>query len=201
MKNFVTVARCDVSKLVAELQEREDLWNRHPDRLIGFNMVEKAEFDDIWVHMPLSMTEVSREDIMTQLNSLSYNNLWRDAYFELPALKSILYTLFARFDGESFGRVFISRLAPGKSIFPHEDQDLKAFCRFHVALQSAPGQVFECLDEKFTPETGEIFWFDNLSTHAVYNNSDQPRLTMVIDMITPWNNYFFGREFTKETQQ
>lgn len=198
MKNFHVIGSCDTSNLLEQLRHREDLWNQHPDRLIGFNMMGDAEFDDIWVHMPISMSETTRDEIMAKVNTLPYNNLWKQAYFELPAIKPILYTLFARFDGESFGRVFISRLAPGKTIFPHEDQNLKPFARFHVALESAEGQVFECLDEKFTPKTGEIFWFDNQSTHAVYNDSDKPRLTMVIDMITPYQDYLFGRKFAEE---
>lgn len=189
MKNFVKLGFADVRPLAIELAHREDLWNEFPDRMIGFNLMGEADFDDIWIHMPTSATLMHRDEIMANLAKVSHATRWQRGYYVLP-VKKMLSELFNHVDAEAYGRVFISRLQPGKHIFPHIDQDLQAFSRFHIAVQSAQGQVFKCGDEEFTPETGEVFWFNNNVTHSVENNSDSARLTMVVDLITPYSEHF-----------
>lgn len=194
MRNFYFIGKVDVAPVVEAIAAKPDLWNENPDRLIGFNMVQEAEFDDIWVHMTSSMQGMSRDEVMANLTGLSHGTKWHRAYFELP-LKPLLYQLLSFVDGEAFGRVFISRLAPGKSIFPHKDVDLEAFTRFHIALENAPGAVFKCGDEVAQPDVGDVFWFDNQTEHSVENNSNANRLTMVVDVVTPHRSFFFDRQF------
>ena len=191
MENFIKLGFVNVEPLVQELEKREDLWNEFPDRMIGFNLMGEADFDDIWIHMPTSATTMDRDEIMANLSKVSHATRWHRGYFELP-VKKMLSELFFHVDAEAFGRVFISRLQPGKHIFPHVDQDLQAFSRFHVAIQSAPGQVFKCDQEEFTPEAGQVFWFNNNKMHSVENNSEFARLTMVVDLITPYTADFLN---------
>lgn len=196
MQNFYKIGKVDTTPIKAALTEKEYLWNQNPDRLMGFNLVEKAEFDDIWVHMPVSAVNMSRDEIMANLAVASHGTKWHKAYYDLP-VKPILMHIFSHLDAEAFGRVFISRLMPGKNIFEHKDIDLDAFARFHVAIDNYPGAVFKCDGEDFTPETGDVFWFNNSKNHSVINNSEFPRLTMVVDLVTPWRQYLFDGEFNK----
>lgn len=194
MRNFCYIGNMDVSKVLSGLEAHPDLWNENPDRLIGFNTVAEAEFDDIWVHMPISASKMSRDEVMANLAVLAHATKWHRAFYELE-LKTILYSLLSYVDGEAFGRIFISRLKPGKSIFPHADIDLEAFARFHVCLQNAPGAIFKCGDDVAEPKAGDVFWFDNNLVHSVENNSDIDRLTMVVDIVTPVKDTFLQRKW------
>ncbi len=194
MRNFCFLGKMDVAPITEALESNADLWNVNPDRMIGFNMVGETQFDDIWIHMPPSVAAMDRADVMADYARLSHGTMWHPAYYKLP-VKPILMELFSLVDGEAFGRVFISRMKPGATIFEHRDVDLEAFTRFHVALHNKSGAVFKCGGEEAEPAVGDFFWFDNSELHSVENNSNEDRLTMVVDIVTPHRQYFFNRLF------
>jgi hypothetical protein len=188
MLNFRSIGQVDVKPLLESIDLNADLWNEFPDRLMGANAIQETKFDDIWVHMAQSITEMTPDEQTECLKHGPYINplnYWRTAYYRLP-VKSILNTLFDHVDGQAYGRVFISRLPPGAEIFPHIDVDILHFARFHVALSHDLDQLFMCGDEIYSPKLGEIFWFNNSVMHSVINNSDKPRLSMIVDIQTPW---------------
>jgi hypothetical protein len=201
MNNFKVLGKLPVKPLIKALAERDDLWNKHLDRQMGADMVSPGtKFDDIWVHMAQSVNEMSpdqKHEMMTKGPWINPANFWRQAYYELP-IKDILMQAFHFLDGQAYGRVFMSRMKPGAKIFPHIDQDILHFARTHVALSEDKDQIFKCGDEVFSPKLGEIFWFDNSLLHSVENNSEIDRLTLVIDMQTPWHGYFKARSFNKD---
>lgn len=86
--------------------------------------------------------------------------------------------------GSELGRVLVTRLGPGKRILPHADEGeySKRFDRYHVCLQSLPGNVFRCGDESISPETGDLIWFNNKVEHEITNNSKDDRVTLIVDI-------------------
>lgn len=85
------------------------------------------------------------------------------------------------------GRVMLVRLKPGGQIDRHADEGAYAerFSRFHVPLQSAPGNVFTVhsadLFEVVQMRTGECWWFDHRREHEVCNDSREPRIHLIFD--------------------
>lgn len=86
--------------------------------------------------------------------------------------------------GCELGRVLVTRLEPGMRILPHADEGgySERFDRYHVSLQSLPGNVFRCGDEKISPETGDLWWFNNNIEHEIVNNSVGDRINLVVDV-------------------
>lgn len=86
-------------------------------------------------------------------------------------------------DTSEIGRVMLVSLKPGGVIAEHCDEGAYAerFSRFHVALQSKPGNVFTCGLEAAHMQPGECWWFDHRASHKVRNYSSQPRIHLIFD--------------------
>lgn len=86
--------------------------------------------------------------------------------------------------GSELGRVVITRLEPGKKIYAHCDEGKysERFDRYHICLQSLPGNVFRCGEEVISPVTGDLWWFDNTILHEITNNSADSRITCIVDV-------------------
>jgi hypothetical protein len=184
VRNFHPIGTFDHHAVSRTLADKPELWNTNPDRVRAFNLVAPAAFDDIWIHMPDSTASMTRDQVMARLADLPHANRWHDAYWRLP-VRPVLDGILSALHGEAFGRVFISRVPPGGAIFRHSDKDNLCFLRTHFSIESAPGQVFECGGEEFTPAPGQVFWFDHSLEHSVRNESDRDRITMVVDVVSP----------------
>ena len=116
------------------------------------------------------------------------------ACFDYPALNTLAQPLIALFTpilqtigSTRLGRVMIVALKPGGQIDAHEDTGryAKAYSRFHLSLQSEPGNVFECDGEQVHMAPGELWWFNHRGQHTVRNESDQPRIHLIFDAEVP----------------
>ncbi len=109
------------------------------------------------------------------------------AFAALPQARPLICDLMRLVEGERLGRVVVTRLAPGKAITPHADEDAHAsyYDRYHIALQVLPGVIFRCGDEAAPMMTGEVWWFNNASVHEVMNESNDDRITLIVDIRTP----------------
>ena len=105
-------------------------------------------------------------------------------YAKLPQARPLIMNTMALVGGVRLGRCFINKINPGGRIYPHADTPVHAnyYRRFHIVLQSAPGVDFRCDDETAFMDTGELWWFDNRLEHEVTNNSDVPRIHLVMDI-------------------
>jgi len=82
---------------------------------------------------------------------------------------------------KDYDRVRIMRLAPGGYIMPHSDGDGRIFSPLNIAINNPEGCGFYFGDwgkVPFKPGTG--FFLDIGNTHAVYNNSDEPRYHFIV---------------------
>ncbi len=188
MRNFYQLAtNVDVRPLMIALNTKRDLWNQYTMRT-QTTIVKNGEtietphrdVDDIWLRMNCLESCTDRRE------SIDY-----PAIKELPEARHIIRALMQDVYGERIGRCMISRLAPGMKIYPHVDigDDLEVYydnepyySRFHVVLQGLPGSLFHCGNETVTMKTGEVWWFDNATTHEVVNNSADDRIHMVVDI-------------------
>lgn len=180
--NFRMVGTFDVGAALAEL-DASPLWDQftarqdapesphHDTRCIvlrGPDVPEGAVYDRALAH-----TVIESRD-------------WQANVEALPAARDLCAAASERLRVLELGRVMIVELAPGGHIDQHRDEGAYAehFKRFHLVLQSDPGNRFVNGDEVLHMRPGELWQFTHQIEHEVFNDSSRPRIHMIIDAIT-----------------
>lgn len=183
MRNFQLIAQgVDVLPLLLAVQQRAELWNANVLRT-EYPGTPHNEVDDIWLRFDdVEKLLKNPEDAIKLLDLNEVINY--PAWSLLPQAKPLIFDLMHRVWGTRLGRVLITRLGPGKRIAPHCDEGGHAeyYERYHIILQNAPGSVFHCGNESVAMTPGSVWWFQNSVEHEIVNNSQDDRLTMVIDI-------------------
>jgi len=120
--------------------------------------------------------------------------------YNYPALETIseanglIDLCFKLVGGKELGRVMIVNLKPNGFITPHADEGAYAdhYERFHLSLESEDGNIFfvgepDRVGEFVHMRPGELWWFNHKNKHWVFNNSEKPRLHMILDIVSPAN--------------
>lgn len=187
MNNFLRIATgVNVTPLMLAIARRPDLW-KDDTYLRDYPQGPFGEVESIMLRFPEKRVfdqEVEVEaykagqHVSDQHESIDY-----PAYAILTEARPIVMNVFAAVGGERLGRVMINKIKPGGVIFPHADtpEHVKYYSRFHLVLQSLPGVLFRCGDERASWETGAVFWFNNALEHEVVNHSADDRIHMIID--------------------
>jgi Aspartyl/Asparaginyl beta-hydroxylase len=189
MRNFLRIAEgMNVKPLLNALYRKPELW-KADDFLRKFPQGPFGETDTIYLrfqeHVPV---ETEEELQLYQQNRLAGHDLhecpWRPEVNELPEARAHIMGLVTALGATRLGRCMINRVVPGGRIFPHADSPWHAsyWDRYHLVLQSRPGNTFRCADETIWMREGEIWWFQNALEHEVINNSDADRIHLVIDL-------------------
>ncbi len=177
MRNFYLLAAgLNTAPLLHQVFLHPELWNQntvrtaHPGR-------PPPEVDDILLRFQASDGAAIIDDCECA---------WFPAWDVLSDAAQLVFDLARAVRAERIGRVLITRLAPGRTIAPHEDGGAVAtyYTRYQMPLASEPGCVFECAGERLQMRPGEAWWFNNRLTHAVVNNSAADRIAMVVDLRT-----------------
>lgn len=163
----------DVAPLLAQLANHPDLWNA----------------DDAWTKgKPLLY---ATDNIVLRYNrtpeGLPPGEMWnRPAFTLLNAAQKIVFDLMRAIPGEHLGKVMISRLQAGEKIDWHIDHMppgmVPYYQRYQIPLSVKPGVRFVVEDEEHLLEPGTAWWFDNQRMHAVFNDSQDVRLSMFADI-------------------
>ena len=169
----------DILPLRLAVLRQPGLWNQHRFRTASQDSPHR-EVDDILVRcQPLTKEWPNHRE-----------TLWYPAYEALPQVRTHVFSLMARVEGERLGRVMITRLAPGKQIYAHSDigtdglhYDTEPYwSRFHVLLQCPTEALFQAGKEIVWMPEGSCWWFDNTTLHRVWNDGQEDRLTLIIDI-------------------
>lgn len=177
MQNFYNVAEgLDVKPLILQIKQNSSLWDQNTLRTRHSGTVH-AEASDIW----LRFNEIpeNQESVINDKVCINY-----DPFTILSESQNIIFSLMARVKGESLGRCLITRLMPGKRIYPHADMGAPAeyYERYQIPLINDPGVLFRCGDEQVNMKPGSVWWFNNQIEHEVINNSKNERITMIVDI-------------------
>lgn len=164
------ISGMNVTLLLEQLSQNPLVWNA----------------DDSWTAgKPLLY---ATDNIVLRYNKSSVPGLndWdRPVFNILNAAVPIVLDVMRAIPGEHLGKVMISRLKPGEKIDWHIDKMPPGippyFQRYQIPLSVAPGVRFAVEDEEVYMEPGTAWWFDNQRMHAVFNDSDQDRISMFID--------------------
>ena len=163
----------DVEPLLVQLRGNPQLWN----------------LDDSWSHGKQGSAIYDVDTIVLRYNKSSVPGLndWsRPAFNTLSAAQSIIFDLMRAIPGEHLGKVLITRLRAGEKIDWHIDHMPPGipqyFQRYQIPLSVADGVRFAVGDEELYMKPGTAWWFDNQTTHAVFNDSSEDRISMLTDI-------------------
>ncbi len=182
MNNFIKIDYTpDIAPLLAALEKQEELWNQHTLRT-AYPGSAHSEVSDIWLRFN-DFSKYKPEDyylIFDDLESVNY-----PAWNKLPEAQNLIMELIDKVDANEVGRVIITRMPPGAKITPHIDEGKYAelYKRYHIILKNNTGSIFRCGDEVLCMETGGVYWFDTSKEHEVINNSNDIRITLIVDLL------------------
>lgn len=110
-----------------------------------------------------------------------YDKMHRNALLNCPETCKII---------EKLSDIYIamfSILEPGKIIRPHKGPSIGCL-RLHMGL-SIPKNKNDCYitvnDEKLTWDEGKVLIFDDTYVHSVYNNTNEARIILFVDIVRP----------------
>ena len=182
MRNFLQIAdNLDVTPLLLEVHRQPALWNQYPYRTHHTESPHR-EAEDILVRcQPIDRSWPDHREC-----------LWYPAAAVLPSVRAHAFALMTRVQGERLGRIVITRLAPGTQIYPHADIGVHPlhydtepyYQRFHTLLQCPRGARFVCGEESVWMPSGTCWTFDNTQEHAVINDGQEDRITLIVDIQT-----------------
>ncbi len=165
--------------LLLDLHRQPELWNRHTARTGGPGSF--AGTDDIWVRFrdPSELTSAASF-------AEPFTPVWYDAWFALPHLRPLVFSLMARVEAVQLGGVLITRVPAGQQVAPHDDRG-----RWHPSFFTTKAYLplltndrcySTCEDERLVMPPGSVWLFDNLKTHSTVNEGDTDRVTLIVSM-------------------
>jgi len=190
MRNFQRIFEgITIAPLLNALYRKPELW-KADDFLRKFPQGPFGETETIYLRF---QDKVDVGEDPEKLRAYTENRLaghdlhecpWRPEINELPEARTHIAALMSGMGATRLGRCMINRIAPGGRIFPHADSPWHAdyWDRYHLVLQSEPGNVFRCGTEQVHMRPGELWWFENAVEHEVTNNSANDRIHMIIDL-------------------
>ena len=178
MQHFTMLGTTDVLPLRLQLERHSELWNQHTGRT-AHEGSPHAEVSDVWLRWRPPAALVSPESYNEPFAELE----WYPAIAVLPAARDILMQIMGRVGATAMGGALITRVAPGKQVKPHSDAmsfHAQYFrLKVYTVLRTNPNVVNWVEGESFVPKPGDVFAYDNLKSHAVYNEGDEDRWTMM----------------------
>jgi hypothetical protein len=103
----------------------------------------------------------------------------------LPLASEYVDQLVGSMDG-TMGRAVMTNLKPNGTIYPHTDDGLYWLLRdrYHLVLKSAAGSLFKAGGEEVRMQEGELWWFDPTVPHEAFNDSDEDRIHIIVDVLS-----------------
>lgn len=159
-----------------ELEQAEDLWGEIDLRTQGES--PHREVQDIWLRYN---AKDKWENDLTQFD-IPHISSWYPAAKRLPWTVQLCTQMMGKVKGERLGAVLLTRIPPGKQVYPHIDQSWHArfYEKFAIQLQGDKDQSFCFPGHELSALPGESYTFDNSKLHWVENNSSEPRITLII---------------------
>ena len=209
---YKELATVDVTMLREELVELSDLdWSARPirkaslagseahcaaDSIVlrhewvpayskrGFKTLQESLLD--WAHrngrdgrpmLPVMEEQNSETAVYT------FPDWFRWQHFVLPIIGAAIESI-AKPQGVLTRALFV-RLQPGAVIPPHTDGQKMAHLahRIHVCVSDCPDCFYSIGSERFAMTPGVAYDFNNRWQHGVENNSDKPRINLMLEYL------------------
>lgn len=172
MRNMKLIASgWDVSQLQLQLAQSPDLWNIHKPRREWTDSPHR-EADDIWVRYAPSVEAGMRE----------HDSIWYPEASFLPTARDLAFRVMSLVNGERLGGVLLTRIPPGKQVYPHIDKGWHAeyYEKYLIPIESHPDQLFHFDEGSMQSCVGDVIWFRNQPSHWVINDSPVDRISLIV---------------------
>lgn len=166
----------DVAPLLAQLDHHPELWNVYPERRIG----PHQDVSDIWIRYFSREVLASGPQAYREKHPFSFYPAW-DA---LPELRPIVAKVIEIERANVLGGLLITRIPSGGQVGWHHDRGswhAEYFDRkIYVPLRSNSRCINRVGKEWCIMWPGSAWYFDNQISHAVENNGDTERVTLIV---------------------
>ena len=184
MRNFKRIKRgIEVAPLLEEVMANGELWDRDTTRQ---RLDAHREARAILLHSQAEPADADKVVRETFPSCFTYVGRRTSVAGHFP-LTCETVEGFARSVAGLLGRVALVNLEPNGRVYPHIDTGYyyRVRSRYHLILQSAAGSRLNAGNEGVTMHEGELWWFNNRIPHEAYNSSDQDRIHVIFDLISP----------------
>lgn len=179
MENFKRLQTgFDVERLSSQLSAQPDLWSEITERQKYPGSAHK-DSESIFLRWCAGKTV---DAAFSEIPAYNY-----PAFAKLPAAQELVQMVMLHANAKELGRALVVNLKAGGKVDQHIDEGSYAdhYERFHVVIDSKPGNLFFCGNEAVEMKTGDIWWFNHKLEHWVQNDSDSPRIHLIVDVVAP----------------
>lgn len=163
-----------VRDLQKQLEAHPEIWNEHRWRT-NHPRSPHREADDIWVRY-------NHIDNLGPDFNMPHESVWYPVVEKIPAARELSEEMMQYVGGVKLGGVLITRISPGRQVYPHADHGWHAehYEKFAILVQGNEGQAFCYEDGGLCCRAGSAFSFQNHVNHWVTNPTHEPRITLII---------------------
>lgn len=181
----------EVAPYLAQLAAHPELWDARDFRKTpryGGQLSPHRDSQDIWVrHQNYEKlgeydTDAGRASIMRPTVSE-----WYPEALKLPAAMDMAAQVCMRLGAIQMGGHYVIRIPPGHKVHPHSDWSWHStyYNKYMVILKTQPGVVFGWeRSGNLIPDVGDLWNFENDTTHWVSNDSGEDMLIATFSVRT-----------------
>lgn len=195
MKYFRLVdSNIDVSPYLDEIESKWDLWDSDTSRQERVSKQRETKAITLRSHS----TTAADDSRFRAARPIGYRGKPSEMSMQLPVISGWVDDLVAQRNGR-MGRAVMTMLRPAGVIYPHTDDGVYWLLRdrFHLVVKSPAGSHFKAGGEEVRMQEGELWWFDPTVEHEAFNESDDDRIHIIVDVMSRESMKSFGRRMLR----
>jgi len=171
----------DTRPILAEIEANAELWSLDTSRQEKITTQRETETITLRSHAD----QASIDSRVRRARPVRYKGRPSPVAPRLPIVNAFVDDLVQSMNGTP-GRVVMTKLRPHGRIFPHTDDGLYWLLRdrYHLVVKSVAGSHFKAGGEEVRMRTGELWWFDPTVLHEAFNESDEHRIHVIVDVLS-----------------
>jgi len=195
MEHFKLIADgIDTKPYLEEIEANFELWNVDTSRQEAVPKQRETQTITLRAHAD----QASMDSRVRRVKPIGYRGEPSAMASSLPRVNAFVDELVRGMNG-TMGRVVMTKLRPHGTIYRHTDDGLYWLLRdrYHLVLKSVLGSHFKSGGEEVRMKTGELWWFDPTVPHEAFNESDEDRIHVIIDVMSPQSMRTFRKRLAR----